>query len=370
MQVRKTQIADIISAVIFAALSVVLLFVNNPKPSKDGTKEIARVINVENSQIQKTGLLLMGSQELDVEISTGKYKGKKLKAENTLRAQMDLDKVFSIGDEIIVAIPKKFSEQKDIVNAQDFYRTSKAFWLFGLFAILLVAFAGWTGIKALLSFLFSFMFIWKIVVPICLSGSNAIMICFVAVAILSFTIIFLVGGFSRKAITAFIGAMLGISASCIMAWIFTDWFNINGATMPFAQALLYSGHEYLRLSDLFIGGIFLSSSGAVMDLALDVAAGQEEVFYINRNITKTQLAISGWKIGKSVVGTMTTTLLLAYSGGYLTLIMAFTAEGVSTFDFLSNPYVVSEVVKTIIGSFGLVLVAPFTAIMGGLIIKK
>ncbi|MBO5254721.1 MAG: YibE/F family protein [Opitutales bacterium] len=370
MQIKKTKIADILSTTLFAILSVVLFFVNNPKESSEGSKEIAKVLSVDDSQIQKIGLLLMGSQELEVEVISGKYIGKKFKAENTLRAQMDLDKVFSVGDEIIVAIPKNFSPQKDILNAQDFHRTSNAIWLFSLFALLLLLFAGWTGAKALLSFVFTFMFIWKVVVPTCLSGSNAILVCFGTVAVLSFAIIFLVGGFSRKAVTAFGGAMLGISASCIMAWIFTDYFSINGATMPFAQALLYSGHEYLKLSDLFIGGIFLSSSGAVMDLAMDVAAGQDEVYYNNRQITRTQLTISGWKIGKSVVGTMTTTLLLAYSGGYLTLIMTFTAEGVSTLDFLSNPYVISEVVKTIIGSFGLVLVAPFTAVFGGMIIPN
>ncbi|MBE6413948.1 MAG: YibE/F family protein [Verrucomicrobiaceae bacterium] len=368
MSIKKSNVADIASATLFAVLAIILFFVNNPQPSNVGSKEVAKVLSVDNSQIQKMGLLLMGSQMLEVEVCSGKYVGEKLKAGNTLRAQMDLDKVFVVGDEIIVAIPAKFNPQKDIINAQDYNRTSKAVWLFILFSVLLVCFAGFTGAKALLSFVFAFMFIWKVVVPACLSGVNAILICFVAVAILTFSIIFLVGGFSRKAITAFGGAMLGISSSCIMAWIFTHWFNINGATMPFSQALLYSGHEYLKLSDLFIGGIFLSSSGAVMDLAMDVAAGQEEVYFHNPQITKTQLAISGWKIGKSVVGTMTTTLLLAYSGGYLTLIMAFTAEGVVASDFISNPYVVSEVVKTIIGSFGLVLVAPFTAILGGFII--
>ncbi len=367
MNIKKTNIADILSATLFAILSVILFFVNNPSSSKDGTKEVAEVLSVDNSQLQDMGLLMMGSQQLEVRVNTGEYAGQVLKAENTLRAQMDLDKVFSVGDEIIVAIPAKFNPQKDIINAQDYNRTSKAIWLFVLFALLLILFAGWTGAKALLSFVFAFMFIWKIVVPACLSGANAIMVCLGAVAVLTFVIIFLVGGLSRKAITAFGGAMLGISASCLMAWCFADWFHINGATMPFSQALLYSGHEYLKLSDLFIGGIFLSSSGAVMDLAMDVAAGQEEVRFHNREITKLQLAISGWKIGKSVVGTMTTTLLLAYSGGSLTLIMAFMAEGVMASDFISNPHVISEVVKTIIGSFGLVLVAPFTAILGGFI---
>ena len=67
---------------------------------------------------------------------------------------------------------------------------------------------------------------------------------------------------------------------------------------------------------------------------------------------------------------MTTTLLLAYSGGYLTLMMTFAAQGIGPLDFINNPYVASEAVKTLVGSFGLVLVAPFTAFVGGFILLR
>ncbi len=366
----KSKYADVVSVVVFALLSVALLFVGNPSKPSEISKETATVLEVDNSSIERLGLLTNGFQSLKVKIETGVHKGKVFRAENALRAQMDLDKIFSPNDKIVVAVPQNLDPNGDPLNAQDFQRANYTLWLFLLFAALLILFAGWTGLKALLSFAFSAIFIWKIVVPFCLSGMNAILVCFVAVALLSFAIIFLVAGFSRKAVTAFSGAMFGVGFSCVMAYAFAKVFHINGGTMPFSQALLYSGHEYLNLSDLFVGGIFLSSSGAVMDLAMDVAAGQEEVFYHHQKISRKALAISGWQIGKSVVGTMTTTLLLAYSGGALTLIMAFTAEGVSAMDFINNPYVASEIVKTIIGSFGLVLVAPFTAVIGGILIPS
>ncbi len=355
---------------IFTVLSISMLFIGESKVNGDVSKETATVLEVDNSSIQRMGLLTMGSQSLKVRVETGEHKGKILNVENTLRAQMDLDKIFAPSDKIIVAIPHNADLEREPINAQDFQRGQYMLWLFGLFAFLLIAFAGWTGAKALLSFLFAALFIWKIVVPMCLSGENAILVCFGAVVLLSFAIIFLVAGFSRKALTAFSGAIFGVGISCIMAYFFARLFNINGGTMPFSQALLYSGHEYLNLTDLFVGGIFLSSSGAVMDLAMDVAAGQEEVYLRDKSISRAQLTLSGWRIGRSVVGTMTTTLLLAYSGGFLTLIMAFTAEGVSTGDFISNPYVACEMVKTIIGSFGLVLVAPLTAIVGGFVISR
>ena len=105
-----------------------------------------------------------------------------------------------------------------------------------------------------------------------------------------------------------------------------------------------------------------------MDLSMDVASGMEEVGRFRANF-KT-LFFAGIRIGRSVVGTMSTTLLLAYAGGYLTLLMAFMANGAEPADFLNNPYIACESVKTLVGSFGLVLVAPFTALAGAFIMSE
>jgi len=138
--------------------------------------------------------------------------------------------------------------------------------------------------------------------------------------------------------------------------------------MPFAETLLYAGYGHLDLTRIFMAGVFLASSGAVMDLAMDVAASMGEVVGKKPGISRSEAVWSGIRVGRAVVGTMTTTLLLAYSGGYVTLLMAFMAQGIplgSTFNFI---YVAAEVLKTLVGSFGLVTVAPFTAVVGGLLL--
>jgi uncharacterized membrane protein len=113
----------------------------------------------------------------------------------------------------------------------------------------------------------------------------------------------------------------------------------------------------------------LASSGAMMDLAMDIASAVDELAIHNPQLSSRQLIASGLRIGRSVVGTMTTTLLLAYSGGFLTLLMMFFAQDTSIEDVLNNPLVASEAVKTLIGSFSLVLVAPLTALTSGVILK-
>jgi uncharacterized membrane protein len=79
---------------------------------------------------------------------------------------------------------------------------------------------------------------------------------------------------------------------------------------------------------------------------------------------------SGMHVGRAVLGTMTTTLLLAYSGGYITLLMVFMAQGVPLANLFNLNYVAAEVLHTLVGSFGLVTVAPFTALTGAFIFTR
>ena len=357
--------------VVFLLACAALWFLDilHTAPPPEGVKCKARVLSVDNSNIFTIGLLRKGEQHVRLKILNGPYKGKEFDGTNIIRANMELDKVFEPGDIALAAIPYGVDETFTVV-AQDHYRIGYAFLLFGLFALLLLVFAGITGFNALLSFVFSCLVIWKLVIPLALKGGNVLLITFAAVALLSAVIIFLVAGMTRKGVTAFLGAILGVLASCVMAYVFTKLFKISGGMMPYSQTLLYSGYEFLSLPDIYIGAIFLSSSGAVMDLAMDVSAGMVEILQKRPDIPRRELIGSGLNIGRSVVGTMTTTLLLAYSGGYLTLMMTFAAQGIGPLDFINNPYVASEAVKTLVGSFGLVLVAPFTAFVGGFIIPR
>ena len=357
--------------VVFLLACVALWFLDilHTAPPPEGVKCKARILSVDNTNIITIGLLRKGEQHVRLKVLSGPFKGREFNGSNIIRANMELDKVFEPGDLALAAIPYDADENFTVV-AQDHYRIEYSLLLFGLFGLLLLVFAGITGFNALLSFVFSCLVIWKLVIPLALKGGNVLLITFAAVTLLSAVIIFLVAGMTRKGVTAFFGAILGVLASCAMAYIFTKLFKISGGMMPYSQTLLYSGYEFLSLPDIYIGAIFLSSSGAVMDLAMDVSAGMVEILHKRPDIPRRELISSGLNIGRSVVGTMTTTLLLAYSGGYLTLMMTFAAQGIGPLDFINNPYVASEAVKTLVGSFGLVLVAPFTAFVGGFIIPR
>jgi uncharacterized membrane protein len=329
----------------------------------------AVILQTDNSTMRQFGIVRTGDQGLTIRVLSGRFAGRELEAVNHLMGRLELDKVFAPGDKVFVVLD--LDESGNAVakaNVLDFYRMDIELIVLVLFSLFLLVFAGWTGAKALLSFLFTALMIWKVFLPGMLRGWDPVLTSLGVVAALTAAIILLVGGMNRRGAVAFAGSMAGIGITCVLALAFGSAFRIHGAVKPFSETLLYSGFAHLDLTKIFLAGIFLASSGAVMDLAMDVAAAMTEIRSKNPNITRKELVLSGFSVGRAVVGTMTTTLLLAYTGSYASLLMAFIAQGVPLANVLNMQYVAAEILNTLVGSFGLVTVAPLTALAGGLLL--
>lgn len=329
----------------------------------------AEVLNTDDSKIISTGLIKSGEQRCTVRFLGGEFKGLEAEGFNMLNGSLEADKIFRPGDKALVVISHKGDEILS-VNLIDHYRLNKELILAGCFVVLLIIFAGKTGIRAVLSFGLTILMIWKLLVPMYLKGMQPVMVGLVIVLSLTFIIITLVYGFDRKAFAAVSGSFLGIITTCVMGLIFTDAFKIHGAIMPNSESLLYSGYENLNLTQIFMASIFIGSSGAVMDLAVDITSAVNEVIQKKPDIGWKEAMQSGMAVGRAAMGTMTTTLLLAYSGGCVALLMVFMAQGTPIDNILNYKYVSSEILDTIVGSFGLVTVAPFTALTSGVFLTR
>lgn len=329
----------------------------------------AEVLNTDDSKIISTGLIKSGEQRCTVRFLGGEFKGLEAEGFNMLNGSLEADKIFRPGDKALVVISHKGDEILS-VNLIDHYRLNKELILAGCFVVLLIIFAGKTGIRAVLSFGLTILMIWKLLVPMYLKGMQPVMVGLVIVLSLTFIIITLVYGFDQKAFAAVSGSFLGIITTCIMGLIFTDAFKIHGAIMPNSESLLYSGYENLNLTQIFMASIFIGSSGAVMDLAVDITSAVNEVIQKKPDIGWKEAMHSGMAVGRAAMGTMTTTLLLAYSGGCVALLMVFMAQGTPIDNILNYKYVSSEILDTIVGSFGLVTVAPFTALTSGVFLTR
>ena len=333
-----------------------------------GTDRVkAKVLSTDESTVRSSGLIRSGEQYCQVEILGGKFKGQETKAVNMLSGSLESDKMFSVGDVALVVVSYK-DDQILSVMMSDHYRLDKELLLAAMFVALLIAFAGRNGLRAVYSFVITILAIWKIMTPAYLRGVNPIWCGILITVFLTVLIIFLVYGFDRKTIAASSGALLGVMVTCVIGCIFTDAFKIHGAVMAYSESLLYSGYQDLNLTKIFMSGIFIGASGAMMDLSVDITSAVNEVIQKKPGIGWREAARSGMNVGRAAMGTMTTTLLLAYSGGYIALLMTFMAQGTPIDHILNYKYVSAEILDTIVGSFGLVTVAPFTALTSALLL--
>lgn len=329
----------------------------------------ARVVEIDNSSIIDTGLVRSGEQRCTLELETGLFAGQTVTGVNMLSGSLEADKIFVPGDLAQVVVSYE-GDTVLTVTMTDHFRLWQEGALALLFAVFLFAFAGIAGLRAILSFVITVLMLWKILVPCYLNGWNPVLTGLLLVLVLTAVIILLVYGWERRTIAAVSGAFLGILTTALMGAVFTNAFRIHGAVMPYSESLLYSGYQYLNLTQIFIASIFIGASGAVMDLAVDITSAVYEVVQKKPDISWQEAARSGMNVGRAAMGTMTTTLLLAYSGGYIALLMVFMAQGTPIDHILNYKYVSAEILDTMVGSLGLVTVAPFTALTSGLLFGK
>ncbi|MDD2958720.1 MAG: YibE/F family protein [Lachnospiraceae bacterium] len=327
------------------------------------------VLSVNNDNIITNGMVQSGEQRCELQVENGLFAGQTVSGVNFLSGSLAQDKIFSVGDKALAVISHN-EDDITYVTMSDHFRLDKEFILLALFFALLVIFAGKNGLLSFFSFVITILSIWKILIPCYLNGMNPVWIGIGITIFLTLTIIFFVYGIDRRTLVASMGSLLGTATTCIMGITFTNLFSIHGAVMESAEGLLYSGYTSLNLTQIFMSSIFIGASGAMMDLSVDITSAVHEVVQKKPDIAWREAVGSGMNVGRAAMGTMTTTLLLSYSGGYVCQLMTFMAQGTPVDHILNYKYVAAEILNTIVGSFGLVTVAPITALVAGILLTR
>ncbi len=360
--------------VILAAVLLVILIISptgfeGALTYQNADRVRARVLSTDESKIIDTGLIRTGEQRCRILILDGHFEGEEADAVNYLNGSLEQDKLFEVGDTAFVAVSYS-GDEITAVTMTDHYRLSMEALLAGLFLLLLILFAGKTGLRAILSFIVTILMMWKVLVPCLLRGMNPVWVALGLVTLLTFLILSLIYGWDKRCLAASGGAILGILVTAVLGSLFTNLFKIHGAVMESSESLLYAGYQYLDLTQIFVASIFMGSAGAVMDLSVDICSAVYEVVEKKPDISAREAIMSGFAVGRAACGSTTTTLLLAYSGSYIALLMVFMAQGTPVEFILNYKYVAAEIIHTIVGSFGLVTVAPLTAVTSGLLFTR
>jgi len=355
-----------IALVIFTLSASVLLLFMPTGYERQGDRSVrarARVVETYDDAVKNYGVVMQGEQIALVRVLSGTYEGLEMEANNILYGKGDMDKLYRPGDTALVVIDPDDEGKPASLTLIDHWRIHLELALVGVFFVLLLLYGGWTGFKTMTAFAFTAIAVWKMLIPAFLAGIEPVAASLGLVALLSAVICYLVAGFTKAGTAAFLGSLWGTATSAGIALLLARPYNLNGAVRPFSETLRFGGFEHLNMTSIFLAGTFLASSGAIMDLAIDVAVAMEEVHKKRPELKFMELVTSGFTVGRKVFGTMTTTLLLAYTGGFTSLLMVFMAQGVPLENMFNISYVSSELFHTMIGSLGLVFIAPFTAVL-------
>ncbi len=283
-----------------------------------------------------------------------KVNGKIYRFGNLLRGNWLLDEYFSKGETVLVALRGNEIE----------YVVSKKVLVVGLYALLfaltIIAVAGKKGFRVVLALVYTFTIIFLILYPLILRGWNPALLSLVTLFAISALTMGTVAGFNEKGLAATLGSFLGILSAGLLGLIGLELSGLNpGGFTEFSEMLFFSGH-FLDMKALFIGTLIMSSSGAIMDVSIDIASGLYEV-HKKAKITGEELFKSGMNIGRDIIGTMANTLILVYAGEMTAGILFFMAKNAPLAVILDYNFIAAEALLALSGSIALALTIPFTA---------
>ena len=356
-----------IGCVLFAAL---LYYANHDRPGYFTTVdsgveyERARVIEVveDNTQVDdSTEGILRGNMKLKIELLSGRYKGDVLEVMNYLSYKYNV--VVKKGDTISVRIDTT-GENKYTVTVYNYDRSKLLLGLLLLFAIAMVVIGGIQGAKAVVALAVTFVSIIFLLVPLVLKGFPSIPVTIVIIAITTVISFLLIGGIQSKTVAAFLGSMVGVILAAAIAMVAGKLCHVSGFQMEDAESLYYIKFDTaLKVRGLFICGVLIASIGAVMDVAMSVSSAVNELHVVNPTLTVRELFRSGMTIGRDAMGTMANTLILAFAGTSLNMIILLYSYGVTFTQLMNTDYVAVEIIQSIAGSLGIVFTVPAAAII-------
>ncbi|OIJ15642.1 hypothetical protein BKP35_01210 [Anaerobacillus arseniciselenatis] len=253
----------------------------------------------------------------------------------------------------------------------DYKRDRSTILLVGIFIALLVIFGQKQGFKSILTLGFTLFIIFKFMVPYLFAGYHPVLLAIVTGAIVTAVTFVTVSGFSRKTLAALAGTVGGLASAAIISIIFSNAMKLTGFHGEEERMLqLFHNEVNIDFQGLLLAGIIIGALGAVMDVAISIASSMDEVKKADPTIKAKQLFQSGMNVGKDIMGTMANTLILAYVGAALPLLMLLYAYENTFSELIHMEFLVVEILRTVAGSIGLILSIPITAFVGAFFIKS
>jgi len=281
--------------------------------------------------------------------------------ENIIIVENDLFPL-KIGDRVYIS-EMSFSEEEKVYTIAHSDRTLPLFLLIFAVIILLLLFSGTQGMKALFALLGSILVIAYILLPLILSGIHPLLVTFIVALFILFFAIFFTHGFTKISFIAYSGSLLSIFITTLIALYAVESTRLSGKGEELATFLTYATNGTLDFHALLLGAIIIGTLGVLDDVAITQTATVRELFLANPSYTKKQAYFSAMRVGKDHVSAVINTLMLAYVGASLPLLLYIYTTSSSFFETMSMELFATEIVRTIIGTMGIILTVPIVTFL-------
>lgn len=236
-----------------------------------------------------------------------------------------------------------------------------------VFILLLVAVGKRRGLDAFLAILFSLTFILCVTMPVLYNGGSSVLIGLVTVLLSTGVTLMLMHGPTKQCLLGIVTTLLGELAACVLFAVFSRWFHLTGFQTDSAEGLLLIAQNTgLDIRMLLAAGMMISSLGAVMDVAVSILGALREVAQASGKPQRAELFKSGIRLGRDLIGTMSNTLIFAFTGGALATMLVFYSYGVQPQQLLNSDYLTVEIAQGLCSTVAVILTVPFASSMGAM----
>ena len=280
-------------------------------------------------------------------------------------------KVIESGDKIIISsLISRTGEGEDWTFLE--YDRSTVLWglLFGFFA-LIVLFGGKKGINTIISLVFTCLSVFMVFVPSILKGNNIYLSSIIVSIYIIFMSLLIINGANKKTLCAIVGNLGGLLIAGLLALFISNILNLTGLIDDDSMFLLLVDiNAPIDLKAILWAGIVIGSLGAVMDVSMSIASAMNELAE-NMEVRsfKTMLK-SGFNIGQDAIGTMTNTLILAYIGSSLSVVLLLMVNYKDVLLLFNLEMIVFEIIQAIIGSMGILFAIPITSLFAAYVYNR
>ncbi|MDT7618028.1 MAG: hypothetical protein QOF00_5475 [Pseudonocardiales bacterium] len=276
---------------------------------------------------------------------------------------------YAVGDRIVLSWSGGNPEDPGSYSVVDFQRSGALWWLAGLFAAAVLVLGRWRGLAALVALGLSFVVLIVFVLPSILDGHNPLAVAVVGACLIMFVVLYLTHGPSARTSTAVLGTLVSLALIGGLSYLFSAVARLTGLDEQTASLISTLGTS-VDARGLLLAGVVIGALGVLDDVTVTQTSAVWELRRANPELGARALFASAMRIGRDHVSSAVNTLVLAYAGASLPLLLLFSLSGLPLGDVITTQDVASEVVRTLVGSIGLVASVPITTALAAIVASR